>query len=80
MYPWHLNSQHTRSAAWDNWTVALVSGAVGVLIASLWWWRQGNASDRAQQPQHTDWRRLGQRPSRSHIQLLSHPARQERPR
>jgi hypothetical protein len=80
MYKWNLNSHHTRSAPWNNWTVALLSGTAGMLIATLWWWWQSNTSSRAQQPQHTDLRRLGQVPSRSHIQLLSHQARQERPR
>jgi hypothetical protein len=78
MNKWNVHSRDTRSAPWNGWVVALLSGTVGMLIASLWWWRQSNASARAQQPQRTDLRRLGQGPSRAHIRLLSHPARQER--
>jgi hypothetical protein len=69
MDKWNRHSHHPRSASWNGWVVALLSGTVGMLIASLWWWRQSNASARAQQ-QHTDLRRLGQGPSRTHIQLF----------
>jgi hypothetical protein len=58
----------------------VLSGTVGMLVATLWWWWQSSSSAIVKQPQHPDLRRLGQVPSRSHIQLLSHRARQERPR
>jgi hypothetical protein len=77
MYKRNVHSRHTRSALWNGWVVALLSGTVGMLIASLWWWRQSHASARAQQPWRPDLRRLVQGPSRSHIRLLSHPARRE---
>jgi hypothetical protein len=80
MYKWSLNGKHATITQWNGWTVALLGGAIGMLIAGMWWWLQGNTSTRPQQQQQRDWHRLGQAPSRSHIQLFSHPARQEQPR
>jgi hypothetical protein len=78
MYKW--NGHYAESEPWNGWTVALLGGMVGMLLASAFWWLQSRAKPRPHQLKHLDLSRLGQAPARSHVQLSSHPARQERPR
>jgi hypothetical protein len=80
MYRWALNGHYRRSTLPNGWTVALIGGAVGMLIAGAWWWMQRGTASTALSRRQADLRRLGQAPSRSHIQLFPHPARQEQPR
>jgi hypothetical protein len=75
MNKWNLNGQYTQTPRWDGWTIALVGGVIGMLMAGVWWWMQSAA--RPQALQRSDLGRLGQAPSRSHIQLSAHAARQE---
>jgi hypothetical protein len=80
MYKWNLNSQHARTQQWHGGTVALIGGVVGMLLASAFWWMRSTARSRQYQLPQLQLNRLGQAPSRAHIQLRSHPARQEQPR
>jgi hypothetical protein len=80
MYKWNLNSHHARTQQWPGGTVALIGGVVGMLLASALWWMRSTAKTRQYQLPQPHLNRLGQAPSRTHIQLRSHPARQEQPR
>ena len=69
MNKWNLNGQYAQTPHWDGSTIALVSGAIGMLMAGVWWWMQSAA--RPQSLQRADHGRLGQAPSRSHIRPLA---------
>ena len=79
MYIRNLSRQRYRVERWNGWSVVLSSAVIGGLIAGMWW-LQSQARAALSQQQPFERRRLGQAPSRSHIQLRTHPARQEQPR
>jgi hypothetical protein len=80
MYKWNMNSQHARSQSWSGGTVALLGGVVGMLLAGAFWCLRSTARTRQYQLPQPHLSHLGQAPSRAHIQLRSHPARQEQAR
>lgn len=80
MYQWNLNGHAARSGRWNGWVTGLLGASVGALLMGVLWWLQRSAGGKAPQLQRRDVSQLGQPPARSHIQLFSHPARQERPR
>ena len=73
----NLNAPSAKTLRWGGWASALIGGVVGLLLASAFWGMQRHARGRPQPLQQRDLSRLGQAPSRSHIQLSTHPARQE---
>jgi hypothetical protein len=73
----NLNARPAKTRQWGGWASALIGGVVGLLLASAFWGMQRYARSRPQPPQQRDLSRLGQAPSRSRIQLSTHPARQE---
>jgi hypothetical protein len=77
----HLNGHYDAGQEqWNGWTVALVGGALGMLVAGMWWFMQQRSASTSPHLQRAELRRLGQAPSRSHIQLFAHPAREAWPR
>lgn len=80
MYQWNLNGHSAKPERWNRWAIGLLGGSIGALLMGALWWRQHSAQSTPQQLRSRDLRRLGQLPARSHIQLFSHPARQEQPR
>lgn len=76
MYRWQMNRWYREPERWTPWTAGLVGGALGMMVVGALWYVQSQTrpprqgSERRSLPQH------GQAPSRSHIQLASHPARQ----
>jgi hypothetical protein len=71
---WHLNRPDRESEHWNAWTIGLVGGVIGlVVVGALWYMRKPTQSPSSER---LGWSRHGQAPSRSHIQMDSHPARQ----
>lgn len=79
MSRWSMNGPSPATGRRNGWAMALLGGVTGMLLASAFWRMREQSRGRPQR-QQADLRRLGQAPSRSHIQLWSHPARQGQPR
>jgi hypothetical protein len=60
-----------------EWTAGLIGGVVGMLIMGTLWRVLSNTRSKRQERQAQRLSYYGQAPNRSHIQLSSHPARQE---
>lgn len=74
---WHLNRSYREPERRNTWTTSLVGGAIGlVAVGVLWYMRKPTQSPSSKR---LGWSRHGQAPSRSHIQMDSHPARQTQP-
>jgi hypothetical protein len=71
-----LNSQYYEPDRWSAWSAGLLGGAIGVLVMGVFWYVQTKARGQSQALRQLHTGRQGQAPARSHIQLLSHPARQ----
>jgi hypothetical protein len=80
MYQWNLNGYAPHRERWSGWIMGLIGASVGALLMGVLWWLQRNTGGQVSPLQRRDVSQLGQPPARSHIQLFSHPARQERPR
>jgi len=71
---WHLNRSYREAEHWNARTIGLVGGVMGlVVVGALWYVRKHTQSLSSER---LGWSRHGQAPSRSHIQMDSHPARQ----
>jgi hypothetical protein len=69
-----LNRSYRDLERWNTWTTGLVVGAIGLVAVSALWYRR--KPPQAPSFDRLGWSRHGQAPSRSHIQMDSHPARQ----
>lgn len=76
MYRWSRNGHTPATMRWNGWAMALLGGIMGMLLTSAFWQIRERRQSKPQGLPPADLRRLGQAPSRSHIQLRSHPARQ----
>jgi hypothetical protein len=76
---WMMNHHYpsddepARSA---TWTAGFVGGAVAILVMGAIWYLQTRVKAKPPAPRPGGWSRLGQAPSRSHIQLSAHVANQ----
>jgi hypothetical protein len=78
MLGWNTYRHYYEDEPRHEWTAGLIGGMVGMLIMGTVWMIMNNTRSKRQDRQAP--RLSGQAPHRSHIQLSSHPARQERSR
>ena len=76
MYRWQMNRWYREPERRTPWTAGLVGGALGMMVVGALWYVQSRTRIPHQSPKRRGLQRHGQAPSRSHIQLASHPARQ----
>ena len=76
MYRWQRNRWYREPERRTPWTAGLVGGALGVMVVGMLWYVQSRIRMTQQSPKRRGLQRHGQAPSRSHVQLASHPARQ----
>jgi len=76
MYRWQINRWYREPERWTPWTAGLLGGALGMMVVGALWYVQSQTRSPQQSPKRRSLPQHGQAPSRSHIQLASHPARQ----
>ena len=76
MYRWQRNRSYREPEYWKPWTAGVVGGAIGMMVVGALWYVQSRPRMPLQSPERRSLQRHGQAPSRSHVQLASHPARQ----
>lgn len=76
LHRWHMNSIYREPERLRTWTIGLVGGAIGMLVVGALWYVRTQTRAQQQTPKRLGLSRHGQSPSRSHIQMSSHPARQ----
>ena len=76
MYRWQMNRLYREPERWTPWTAGLVGGAIGMMVVGALWYVQSRPRMPLQSPERRGLQRHGQAPSRSHVELASHPARQ----
>lgn len=76
MYRWQMNRWNRKPERWTPWTAGLVGGALGMMVVGALWYMRSRTQTLQQSPERRSLPQHGQAPSRSHIQMASHPARQ----
>jgi len=76
MYRWPRYRFYREPKRWNSWTAGLLGGAIGMMAIGALWYVRSQPRSLQQRPQQRALPRHGQAPSRSHVQMASHPARQ----
>jgi hypothetical protein len=76
MYRWQKYRFYREPTRWNSWTAGLVGGAIGMMVVGVLWYVRSQTRPLQQSPKQRGLQRHGQAPSRSHVQMASHPARQ----
>jgi hypothetical protein len=77
MYRWQKKYRlYHEPKGWNNWTAGLLGGAIGMMVVGALWYVRSQPRSLQQRPQQRALPQHGQAPSRSHVQMASHPARQ----
>jgi hypothetical protein len=76
MYRRQIKRLYREPERWAPWTAGLLGGAIGMMAVGALWYVRRQTRLLQQNPRWRNVDQLGQAPSRSHVQLASHPARQ----
>jgi hypothetical protein len=76
MYRWPRYRFYREPKRWNRWTAGLLGGAIGMMVVGALWYVRSQPRSLQQRPKQRALPRHGQAPSRSHVQMTSHPARQ----
>jgi hypothetical protein len=76
MYRRQIQRGYQQPNGWTSWTAGLVGGALGMMVMGAVWYVRSQSRSRLHSRAQRESPQLGQAPSRSHVQMASHPARQ----
>jgi hypothetical protein len=76
MYRWQRYRFYREPERWNNWTAGLLGGAIGMMVVGALWYVRSQPRSLPQSSRQRALPQHGQAPSRSHVQMASHPARQ----
>jgi hypothetical protein len=76
MYRWPRHRFDREPKRWNSWTAGLLGGAIGMMVVGALWYVRSQPRSLQKRPEQRALPRHGQAPSRSHVQMASHPARQ----
>jgi len=76
MYRWQRKRLYRQPRYWTPLMTGLTGGALGMMIVGALWYVRRQSGLPQQSPKRRGLPQHGQAPSRTHVQLASHPARQ----